>query len=556
MEEIVHYPIKIIYAEDNPLDVDLTIQAFKNLKDKFDFEFVMTGKELIEKIKEKSYDIILLDNHLPDVEGVDLIQKISSLNIKTPIVIITGLGDDELVLKAIKFGAVDYIPKIGDYLEKLPHYLQRIYELSKSVKHPRYHVRLEEIKLLYIEHDLQDIELLERYILREYPHIKVKSITSSTDALKLLEEENFDLILIDLRMPDIDGIEFTRRLKEFQKEIPIIIITGKGDEKSAIEALKLGVYDYVNKDIDYIEKLPRIIETSYLRYKYDKSILNHEKKYLELTITLEQQFQERTISLIQEIERRKESELKYRELYLLFENFLNTLTDLVVVKDKDFKIIFVNKQWEKFFGFNIDTFENGSKSKIYLTFKSQNSKYDLIAKETCKPYKDLIKVSDPAGIERIFEVIVSPILNVENEFDGVISLYRDITEHIELQDALKKSEEKYRSFISNSTEMIACFEFGEPIDINLTLDEQINAIYKSGKLSECNNVFLETHKFSSLEEALHRNFGFFYPIISENNRRMLTSFIKNNYSIKNFETQKLMPDGTISYFSESITGII
>ncbi len=238
MEEIVHYPIKIIYAEDNPLDVDLTIQAFKNLKDKFDFEFVMTGKELIEKIKEKSYDIILLDNHLPDVEGVDLIQKISSLNIKTPIVIITGLGDDELVLKAIKFGAVDYIPKIGDYLEKLPHYLQRIYELSKSVKHPRYHVRLEEIKLLYIEHDLQDIELLERYILREYPHIKVKSITSSTDALKLLEEENFDLILIDLRMPDIDGIEFTRRLKEFQKEIPIIIITGKGDEKSAVEALK------------------------------------------------------------------------------------------------------------------------------------------------------------------------------------------------------------------------------------------------------------------------------------------------------------------------------
>ncbi len=248
--------------------------------------------------------------------------------------------------------------------------------------------------------------------------------------------------------------------------------------------------------------------------------------------------------------------MKYRELYLLFENFLNTLTDLVVVKDKDFKIIFVNKQWEKFFGFNIDTFENGSKSKIYLTFKSQNSKYDLIAKETCKPYKDLIKVSDPAGIERIFEVIVSPILNVENEFDGVISLYRDITEHIELQNALKKSEEKYRSFISNSTEMIACFEFGEPIDINLTLDEQINAIYKSGKLSECNNVFLETHKFSSLEEALHRNFGFFYPIISENNRRMLTSFIKNNYSIKNFETQKLMPDGTISYFSESITGII
>lgn len=556
MEEKLNYPIKVIYAEDNPLDVDLTTQVFKDLKDKFEFEFVMTGKELIEKIKEESFDIILLDNHLPDIEGVDLIQKITNLNIKTPIVIITGLGDEELVLKAIRFGAVDYISKTGNYLEKLPDYLERIYELSKSVKQFRYHVRVEQIKVLYIEHNLQDIELLERYIFKEHPNIIIKSITSTPEAFKLLNEENFDLILIDLRMPDMDGIEFTRRLKESGKEIPIIIITGKGDEKSAIEALKLGVYDYVNKDIDYIEKLPRIIETSYLRYKYERSLLNHEKKYLDLTITLEQQYQERTISLIQEIERRKGSELKFRELYLLFENFLNTLSDMVVVKDKEFKVFFVNKQWERFFGLNLDKLEEGLKNKSFLSFKSQNSKYDLIVKETGKPYKDLIKVSDLSGNERIFEVIVSPIFNIENEFDGVISLYRDITEHIELQNALKKSEERYRSFVSNSSEIIVCFEFEKPLDINLSLEEQINAIYKFARLSECNSAFLEVHKFNSLEEAINLNFGYFYPFVSEQNRIMLKNFIINNYSVKHFETQKIMQDGSVSYFSENLTGIV
>ncbi len=323
MEEI-NYPIKILYAEDNPTDIDLTRQVFDKLKDKFSFTFVMTGKELINQVKENSYDIILLDNHLPDVEGVDLIPKLINLKVTSPIVIITGLGDEELVLKALRFGASDYISKTGDYIQKLPDYLERVYVVNKKLKQTKFHVRIEELQVLYIEHDEHDIELLERFIRRETPYIKITSVKSSIDALRLIEEKDFDLILIDLRMPDIDGLELVRRIKHKKYDLPIIIVTGKGDEQSAIEALKLGVYDYVSKDINYIEKLPRIIETSYLKFKYDKSLLNHERKYLDLNITLEQQFQEKTISLVKEIEHRKESEKKYFDLY---KNIRNIFTN-------------------------------------------------------------------------------------------------------------------------------------------------------------------------------------------------------------------------------------
>ncbi|MCX8056954.1 MAG: response regulator [Ignavibacteria bacterium] len=556
MEAHLKYPIKIIYAEDNPLDIDLTKQIFANLKHKFDLNFVLTGKELLEEIKQRNYDLILLDNHLPDVEGVDLIPKIKSLNIDTPIVILTGLGDEDLVLKAIKFGASDYIAKSGDYLEKLPDYLERVYILNSKTKTARYHVRIEHLEILYIEHDLNDINLLDRYLKKETPYIKLTYVTNSIDALNLINERDFDLILIDLRMPDIDGIELVRRIKHKKVDVPIIIVTGKGDEKSAIEAMKLGVYDYVIKDIDYIERLPRIIEISYLRYKYDKSLLNHERKFFELQITLEQQYQEKTISLIKEIERRKESEEKYFELYKTFENFLNTLTDLVIVKDKDLKVRFVNTAFENFFELKSEQIYNNQFNKNFREFERENAQLDFEVRNLQSKIVKLIKIQDKTGEEKYFEVIKSPIFNESNEFNGIVSIYRELTTRIKLENQLRYSEERYKTFIENSSELIASFELKEPVNINQPTEKIINEIYRIAKLSECNDAFVQGHGFSSIQELNGYPIGYFIPLVSEQNRQLMKEFISNNFKIKNHESKELTKDGSIIYFAMSMNGII
>ncbi len=70
------YPIKVLYVEDNPVDIDLTRQVFDKLKDKFLFSYIMTGKEALELLQNEKFDLILLDNHLPNTEGVDLIPRI------------------------------------------------------------------------------------------------------------------------------------------------------------------------------------------------------------------------------------------------------------------------------------------------------------------------------------------------------------------------------------------------------------------------------------------------------------------------------------------------
>lgn len=78
-------------------------------------------------------------------------------------------------------------------------------------------------------------------------------------ALELVKNKNFDLILLDLRMPFLDGVELLRKIREINSILPVIVITGHGTIKDAVTSARLGIYDFIEKPLD-LEKLLIIIE--------------------------------------------------------------------------------------------------------------------------------------------------------------------------------------------------------------------------------------------------------------------------------------------------------
>ena len=95
-----------------------------------------------------------------------------------------------------------------------------------------------------------DDEKLIRLLLREILQSKGFSIieaSSGRDALEIFPKERPDSVLLDLKMPDMDGIETMRKLKKIDPEIPIIIVTAYGDIPTAVETIKLGAYDFIVK---------------------------------------------------------------------------------------------------------------------------------------------------------------------------------------------------------------------------------------------------------------------------------------------------------------------
>ncbi|MHB8881474.1 MAG: sigma-54-dependent transcriptional regulator [Thermodesulfovibrionales bacterium] len=76
---------------------------------------------------------------------------------------------------------------------------------------------------------------------------EVKLVKNGFDGFALLEEEPFDLVLTDLKMPEIDGIEILRTIKEKWPAVEVIIITGYQTVDTAVKSIKLGAFDYLEK---------------------------------------------------------------------------------------------------------------------------------------------------------------------------------------------------------------------------------------------------------------------------------------------------------------------
>jgi DNA-binding NtrC family response regulator len=80
--------------------------------------------------------------------------------------------------------------------------------------------------------------------------MRVSTTTSAIDAIRMTNEESYDAIVLDLMMPEMDGLEALKALKKSKPELQIILLTGYGSIEKGIEAIKLGAMDFLEKPAD------------------------------------------------------------------------------------------------------------------------------------------------------------------------------------------------------------------------------------------------------------------------------------------------------------------
>ena len=107
-------------------------------------------------------------------------------------------------------------------------------------------MRNDKISVLIVDDDKTLCKMLEDMLSRE-EHLNVTSTHDGHEATQKIKESRFDLILTDLMMPGVDGIEVLRVAKEADENVHVIIVTGFASLETAMEAIKKGAYDYITK---------------------------------------------------------------------------------------------------------------------------------------------------------------------------------------------------------------------------------------------------------------------------------------------------------------------
>jgi diguanylate cyclase (GGDEF)-like protein len=192
---------------------------------------------------------------------------------------------------------------------------------------------------LLIVDDVEDNReiLMRRFKLRGFDVVEAEC---GLTAIELIEKEPFDLVLLDVMMPGINGLETLKRIRSQKSSstLPVIMVTAKAGSRDIVEALELGANDYVTKPVDFPVALARV-NTQISRRQAEMQVVAVNEKLLKANDELERRVAERTSKLIEanqrlkvEIAEREESQA--RSQYLAYHDSLTGLGNRLLFKEQ------------------------------------------------------------------------------------------------------------------------------------------------------------------------------------------------------------------------------
>ena len=139
------------------------------------------------------------------------------------------------------------------------------------------------MRILYIEDNPRDADLTLRALRKTAPHLQLEPVVTTDQALERLSRlrsEPLDLVLTDMHLRGGDGLSLLRHIRENNLPVAVVVVTGSGDEATAVEALKERADDYVVKSQDYLDSLPITLESALNHYRADAARRAHPLKVL------------------------------------------------------------------------------------------------------------------------------------------------------------------------------------------------------------------------------------------------------------------------------------
>lgn len=275
---------------------------------------------------------------------------------------------------------------------------------------------LNNLKILLIEDNIGDFILVSEYLKMVLPTSKMVHTKTLMAALTAMGKNNFDIILLDLTLPDSNGVDSITEIVSLAQGRPVIVLTGFSDKQFGIDSLKLGVQDYLIKDEVTPAILLKSICYSIERKKNQKQLEQNEKRYRAL---------------------------------------IENSTDGLLLVDPKGKVLEMSVMGKKILGLHPDEDLDFASANL-LHAEDLSTVINCFVEVIANPgkVKSLeLRIKLPSGEYRWIETTFQNLLN-EPAVNGVVANYRDITERKNTAVLIQESEEKYRYLFNMNPQSI------------------------------------------------------------------------------------------------------
>jgi DNA-binding NtrC family response regulator len=190
---------------------------------------------------------------MPGIDGIEVLRRVRRDHPNASVVILTGHGTDKDEEEALRLGASAFLKKPVE-----------VDQLIGAV-------RQEKLKVLLVDDEEEFVDSLsERLALR---NLRAEVAHDGERALQAVKEGEPDVMVLDLRMPGVDGIEVLRKVRKDHPKVAVVVLTGHGTEADEKEALRLGASAYLKKPVD-VDQLVGVLHRAWSRLKKSKDVVD------------------------------------------------------------------------------------------------------------------------------------------------------------------------------------------------------------------------------------------------------------------------------------------
>ncbi len=236
---------RVLYAEDDPQVADI-VRLYFLPHPTTELTVVPGGRACLAELSAGNYDLVLLDLAMPDLDGLSVLAELSARSDPTPVIMVSGQGQAELAVRALRAGAADCIDKNSPNFSRLPeiiahtlHRHRRLPQLLPSgsaTKPPR---------VLFIDSDRAELTAAARFFASHAPRFQFTADTPPTQEPFFSNELPYDAVVFGPHIAPTPLLDALRSLRSHHEDLPALVLGGPVSTESAIAAFKLGAHDFI-----------------------------------------------------------------------------------------------------------------------------------------------------------------------------------------------------------------------------------------------------------------------------------------------------------------------
>ncbi|MCX6138231.1 MAG: response regulator [Ignavibacteriales bacterium] len=207
--------LRLLVADDED-SFRLSVEMGLKMTDKYAVDTAESGETAVEKIKSSSYDVILLDNKMPGMDGLEVVEWMHQNHVHTPVIMFTNMGSEEVIIEAMKSGVYDYLRKDEIQIGRLSAAIQAVHERYLNRRQLIEH-EAEEKLFREKERDLDALEALHASIIST--HRLLERDVAALSRLQTLCREQFSSLL-----PPDKAELFNSVMREIEQHIDTALI--------------------------------------------------------------------------------------------------------------------------------------------------------------------------------------------------------------------------------------------------------------------------------------------------------------------------------------------